>query len=88
MDNSGPAFPHLWETNQRVGESEMYPGLTKRELAAMFMLQGMLSSETSGDGMLLMRERGQTLADFKLANARDAIAWADALLAELAEAQP
>lgn len=78
MDNSGPAFPHLWESSQRFGESEMYPGLTKRELAAMFMLHGMLASESQQEGMLVGYQ-----PDFKGANAREAVAWADALLTEL-----
>lgn len=40
-----PAFPHLVDSSQQIGVSEMYPGLTKREFfAAVAML--MFSNST------------------------------------------
>lgn len=60
-DTSGNAFPHT-----------VYPGLTKREYAAIHLLAGLVASPTSDD---------MTLDDLAL----HAVAQTDALLAALAE---
>jgi hypothetical protein len=74
MDNSGPTFPHLRHECQRINDTEMYGGLTKRELAAMFAMAGMLANTTHS-------------GDFD-AFATDSVKQADALLAALKEAKP
>ena len=66
MDNSGPAFPNGGNLT-RFAE----PGLTKRELAAMFAMAGLLANpnkDYAPDGCAI-----------------DSLCYADALLAALKE---
>ena len=43
-DDSGPAFPVLAESCQRMNESEWYPGMSLRDYFAAAALQGMLAN--------------------------------------------
>lgn len=72
MDGNEPIFPHLAATCQRVNESEMYTGLTKRELFAAMAMQGSLAGAP-----------GEHLSFETLA--RNSILYADALIAELSK---
>lgn len=72
MNNLGldSAFPHLYESCQRINESEYTPGLTKRELFAAMAIQGLAISETNTQSQYA---------------AIRAVEFADALIAELAK---
>lgn len=42
--DGGPAFPHLMQHNQRVNESEIYPGLSIRDWFAGHALAGWVAT--------------------------------------------
>lgn len=78
-----PAFPQVvrqpaWSS--RDGLASM-AGLTRRELFAAMMLNGMLASESRGDGMLPGYEGPRE--NWLRHCGKDAVEWADALIAAL-----
>jgi hypothetical protein len=75
MEHDAPAFPHLRAECQTSHETEMYEGVTKRELAAMFAMAGMGANPECAE--LGIGE----LAHFS-------VKIADALLAALKEEKP
>ncbi len=56
MDNSGPAFPSSNGITMGEYTSGGYPGLTKRELAAMFAMAGLLAHPSTMWGALVSSE--------------------------------
>ena len=72
MDNSGPAFPSSNGITMGEYTSGGYPGVTKRELAAMFAMAGMLASPS------YCNEGYKVVSD-------TSVGHADALLAALKE---
>ena len=73
MDSSGPAFPSSNGITMGEYTSGGYPGVTKRELAAMFAMAGLLANPNrAGDDYVSI----------------DAVRQADALLAALKEEKP
>ncbi len=84
LPGGGPAFPNGAvktpvdvDGEERIGEVLHQPGLTQRAYIATAAMQALL---TSADGP--SRQEGET---YSQATARVAVAYADALLAELAK---
>lgn len=74
MNANEPAFPHLHNTSQQMNESELWPGLTKREEFVRSAMIGILSNPHVHWGDMNTSPKGI---------AGVAVDVADAVLAEL-----
>lgn len=76
MNDGGPAFPHLHNTCQRLGESEMFPGMSLRD---WFAGQALAGAMADARGLWDLEDDGDP-DTFNWA-ARRAYLFADAMLA-------
>jgi hypothetical protein len=87
MNDGGPAFPHLRAECQTSHETEMYIGLTKRELFSAMAMQGWVSTLLNDDVCLTKADPDyyRVSREHFAAVAEWAVGYADALIGALKE---